>query len=62
MTGLRIATRQGHVELGGAGIGDPGLLTVEDPLVSVSSGSRLHGGGIASRPGLGQGEGSKGIP
>ena len=52
----RLRVGHGHhgVELADAGVGDPALHAVEDPLVAVAHRPRLHGDRVGARLGLGQ--------
>ena len=48
--------REDHVVLGDAAVGDPGLLAVQDVVVTGAHGGGGHGGGVRADAGLGRGQ------
>ena len=46
--GVRVTPGQDEVEIGDAAVGDPHLLTVDDPLVSLLHRLRLDPGNVAT--------------
>ena len=56
---LAVGHREHDVEVGDAGVRDPVLGAVDDPLVAVADGGRAHRGGVGAGLGLAQREGGR---
>ncbi len=56
---LAVGLGEDDVEVGDAGVRDPVLLPVDDPLVAVLDGARAQGGRVRAGLGLGQREGGR---